>query len=166
MKYIWIVVFILLAFFLLSLTKFQIKKQITINASKEEVWKAIIDFKNYDKWNTQLTFLGGEVKPEGYLRLKLSVTGTKPYTFEPKISHWEEERRFAWLARTGIPRIFDGEHFFELQELEEDKTLVTNREEYRGVISLLMKNLPMMKSAPQGFEQMNKELKAYVESKE
>jgi hypothetical protein len=71
---------------------------------------------------------------------------------------------FGWIARTGgIPRIFDGEHFFEMKALDNGKTLLANREEYRGILSLLMRQLPMMKLAPQGFERMNRELKAFVE---
>jgi hypothetical protein len=71
---------------------------------------------------------------------------------------------FGWIARTGgIPRLFDGEHFFEMNDLGNGKTRLVNREEYRGVLSLLMQQLPMMKLAPQGFERMNRELKIFVE---
>ena len=45
-----------------------------------------------------------------------------------------------------MPRVIDGEHFFELERIDDNTTLVINREEYRGVMSLIMKNLPMMKS--------------------
>jgi hypothetical protein len=62
-----------------------------------------------------------------------------------------------------LPRVFDGEHFFELQDLGNGKTMVVNREEYRGVLSLIIRNLPMMNNAPEGFELMNTELKRYCE---
>lgn len=149
----------------LTFTKFEIRKNIEINATPDKVWQTIIDFPNYAKWNTQLAFLGGNVKPNGSLHLKLSVEGTSPYEFKPKISHWEENKKFAWLAITGIPKVFDGEHFFELKPLENGKTLLINREEYRGILSILMKNLPMMKDAPAGFEKMNIELKNFIENK-
>lgn len=147
----------------LSFTSFEINEKIEINAPVEQVWAAIIDFETYSEWNSQLKYLGGEVKPNGQLHLKLSAEGADPYEFKPDISHWEDNKRFAWLARTGLPRVFDGEHFFELQQIDDSTTLVTNREEYRGVMSLIMKNLPMMKTAPEGFQKMNKELKNYVE---
>lgn len=155
------VVLLLLA---LSFTGFEIRKEVVIDASPEKVWQTIIDFENYDRWNTQLQYLGGEVKPNGKLHLKLAVEGTAPYEFKPTISHWEVNKRFAWLAITGIPGVFDGEHFFELEKNGGDKTLVVNREEYRGILSLLMKNLPMMKEAPKGFKKMNQELKNYIEN--
>lgn len=148
---------------ILSRTRFEIRDDIEINASVDKVWLAIIDFHNYKKWNSQLFYLGGSVEPKGKLHLKLSVQGTAPYEFKPVISFWEENKRFAWLAKTGLPRIFDGEHFFELKDLGNGKTLLTNREEYRGVLSQLFKQLPMMKTAPIGFKKMNMELKSYIE---
>ena len=148
---------------LLSQTQFEIRHTIDIDAPPERVWSAIIDFSQYHAWNTQLAYLGGEVKPGGQLHLKLSAAGTSPYEFKPAVSYFEEQQRFAWIARTGIPRLFDGEHFFELERLPTGKTRLTNREEYRGVLSMLMKQLPMMKSAPEGFERMNQELKRYIE---
>lgn len=161
----WMTILIIaLLLFALSFTKFEIRKEIEINASTEKVWNVIIDFQNYKHWNTQLAYFGGDVKPNGNLHLKLSVSGTAPYEFKPAISHWEENKKFAWLAITGLPRIFDGEHFFELIDLGDEKTLLINREEYRGILSLIMKNLPMMKDAPTGFEKMNVELKTYIEN--
>jgi len=150
----------------LSLTSFEINEKVEIKAPIEKVWSTIIDFDSYSEWNSQLEYLGGEVKPNGKLHLKLSTEGAAPYEFKPTISHWKENEKFGWLAKTGLPRVFDGEHFFELEKIDDDTTLVINREEYRGVISLIMKNLPMMETAPKGFKKMNSELKNYIEDKE
>jgi len=160
----YLIIGIIVLILALSFTRFEIKKKVEIQAPVEKVWNTIIDFKSYHEWNSQLEYLGGEVKPNGRLHLKLSVEGADPYEFKPTISHWQENERFAWLARTGLPRIFDGEHFFELKKIDDSTTLVTNREEYRGVLSLIMKNLPMMKGAPKGFEKMNLELKNHIEN--
>lgn len=154
---------IVLVIFLLSRTSFEIRDEIEINVSIEKVWAAIIDFESYKNWNSQLTFLGGSVQPNGKLHLKLSAAGANPYEFKPDISYWQENKQFAWIAKTGLPRIFDGEHFFELKDLGNGKTLLTNREEYRGVLSQLFKQLPMMKTAPDGFRKMNSELKNFLE---
>lgn len=148
----------------LSRTKFEVRQTIELNAPVEKVWATVIDFKTYDRWNTQLAYLGGEVAPGGRLHLRLAVAGATPYEFKPDISHWRDRETFAWIARTGgIPRLFDGEHFFELTDLGNGRTRLVNREEYRGVLSLLMQQLPMMKLAPLGFERMNNELKTFVE---
>lgn len=160
----WIILSItVLVILLLSRTSFEIRDEIEINASTEKVWATIIDFENYKNWNSQLTFLGGMVKPNGKLHLKLSAVGAEPYEFKSDISFWQEKKQFAWIAKTGLPRIFDGEHFFELNDLGNGKTLLTNREEYRGVLSQIFRQLPMMKTAPDGFKKMNLELKHYIE---
>lgn len=79
-----IIITLLLA--LLSRTSFEIRHEIEINAPIDKVWNSIIDFDNYKNWITQLMYLGGEVKPEGKLHLKLAVEGTDPYEFKPDIS--------------------------------------------------------------------------------
>lgn len=154
----------LTAVLLLSRTGFEIRHTIDIDAPPERVWAAIVDFPGYAAWNTQLAYLGGDLRLGGELHLRLSAEGATPYTFKPVISHLEEGRRFAWIARTGIPRVFDGEHFFELERLPSGATRLTNREEYRGVLSLVIRRLPMMKSAPAGFEKMDVELKRHIEA--
>jgi hypothetical protein len=160
----WIILSItIVVIFFLSRTSFEIRDEIEINAPIEKVWAAIIDFENYKNWNSQLTFLGGTIQPNGKLHLKLSAAGADPYEFKPDISYWQENKQFAWIAKTGLPRIFDGEHFFELKDLGNGKTRVTNREEYRGVLSQLFRQLPMMKTAPEGFRKMNTELKNFLE---
>ena len=159
------IIIIVLLIAVLSRTSFEIRHEIEINASVDKVWNAVVDFENYEKWNSQLAYLGGDVKPNGKLHLRLAADGAAPYEFKPAISHWDDRKRFAWLAITGMNRIFDGEHFFELKDLGNGTTLLTNREEYRGVLSLLFKQLPMMKNAPSGFKKMNLELKNYVEQK-
>ncbi len=159
----YIVVGIVFVVAALSLTRFEINEAIKINAPVEKVWQTIVDLSSHSEWNSQLEYLGGDLRPGGRLHLKLSVADAQPYEFKPTISRWNENEQFAWLQRTGLPRVFDGEHFFELEKLDENTTRVTNREEYRGVLSLLMKSLPMMKSAPAGFQKMNAELKKYVE---
>jgi hypothetical protein len=68
----WIILTIaVLTILFLSRTSFEIRDDIEINASTDKVWEAIIDFENYKKWNSQLTFLGGTVQPNGKLHLKL-----------------------------------------------------------------------------------------------
>lgn len=163
-KSMWLILAVsIIIVLLLSRTSFEIRDDIEINAPIDKVWSTVIDFQNYKKWNSQLSYLGGTIEPNGKLHLKLSVEGTEPYEFKPNISFWEEKKRFAWLAKTGLPRIFDGEHFFELKDLVNGRTLLTNREEYRGVLSQIFRQLPMMETAPNGFKKMNLELKTYIE---
>jgi uncharacterized membrane protein len=65
----------------LGSNSFEIKDQVDIYAPKDKVWATIIDFESYSEWNSQLEYLGGEVKPNGQIHLKLSADGADPYEF-------------------------------------------------------------------------------------
>lgn len=146
-------------------TSFEIRADVVIDAPVERVWDVVVDFPSYGAWNTQLSWLEGVAGPGAVLKLRLAVEGAAPYEFKPTVSYWEPNVRFAWLARTGLPRVFDGEHFFELEPIEGGKkTRLVNRERYSGALSLLMQRLPMMAGAPRGFAKMNDEIKARAES--
>lgn len=147
----------------LSFSSFEVREEVVIDAPPERVWAVIVDFPSYAEWNSQLAWLGGTAAPDATLKLRLSVEGTDPYEFEPVVSHFELNVRFAWLARTGAPRVFDGEHFFELEALPGGKTRVVNRERYSGLLAPVIQRQPMMQGAPKGFVKMNDELKRRAE---
>jgi len=147
-----------------SRTSSVIEWGIDIAAPPARVWAVLAAHAHYSDWNTQLAWLGAPASLGATLHLRLVADGADPYEFKPLVTAWEPERRFTWLAITGMPRLFDGEHTFTLEPLGERGTRVVNREEYRGVLSLLMKNLPMMAGAPAGFRKMNEELRRRAEA--
>lgn len=147
----------------LSFSSFEVREEVIIDAPPDKVWAVIIDFPSYAEWNSQLAWLGGTAAPEATLKLRLSAEGADPYEFQPVVSHFEPNVRFAWLARTGAPRVFDGEHFFELEPLAGGKTRVVNREHYSGLLAPIIQRQPMMQGAPKGFVKMNDELKRRAE---
>lgn len=93
----------------------------------------LADDAHYAEWNTQLAWLGPPASPGATLHLRLAAEGADPYEFKPLVTAWERERRFTWLAIT-------------------------------GVLSPLMKRLPMMAGAPAGFRKMNDELRRRAEA--
>jgi hypothetical protein len=159
-----IILLLVVALFFLARSRFEIRAEIMLNARMEDVWQAIIAMDQYHRWNTQLAYLGGEVALGSQVKLKLSVAGADPYEFTPTINHWQPQQTFGWIARTGLPYVFDGEHYFELQEKQGQVWLI-NREVYSGILTPVIRRQPMMKNAPAGFEQMNEELKQYLDSK-
>ncbi len=148
----------------LSQTSFAIEDAVDIDAPPAEVWAVLVDGAHYAQWSSQLAWLGDAAAPGATLHLRLSAEGTAPYEFRPVVKTFEPPHRFGWLARTGLPGVFDGEHTFTLEPLGATGTHVINRESYRGVLSLVMQRLPMMANAPAGFRTMNDELKRRVEA--
>ncbi len=155
-------VLLLVMLLLLSRYRFEVRAETLIEASPQKVWDTLVQMGQYENWNDQLHFLGGKVAPGEKITLRLSVEGAKPYTFSPTINHWVKYKKWGWIARTGMPGIFDGEHMFELEE-KEGKTLLVNKEQYRGILAPIIQQQPMMKNAPKGFEQMNQQLKTHIE---
>jgi hypothetical protein len=159
----WFVV-IVIVLFALSRTKFVIREEIEINASPSAVWAVLLAGEKYREWNSQLGWLGGPAQLGASLHLKLSVEGATPYEFRPEVTALTPEQRFTWLARTGFSGVFDGEHTFILLPISGGKTRLINQEEYRGILSMLMKRLPAMSLAPAGFRKMNQEIKQRAEA--
>jgi hypothetical protein len=68
-----------------------------------------------------------------------------------------------WLGRVVLPGIFDGEHFFQIEPLDQGRrTRFIQGERFTGLlVPLLRKNLD--RGTREGFEAMNQALKARVE---
>ena len=86
-------------------------------------------------------------------------------SFRPVIRIAEKGRELRWLGRIGTPGIFDGKHYFILEEAVPGRTVVTHEEQMRGIL------LPFMRSAIHGpvldgFELMNRALKQRVEQRD
>ncbi|MCI4651708.1 SRPBCC domain-containing protein [Phaeodactylibacter sp.] len=158
-----IILFFLILLLGLSLYNFEVRAEILIDETPDKVWKTLIQMERYGDWNDQLQFMGGTPAKGEIIKLKLSVEGATPYEFSPTINHWEEGKKFGWIARTGFPGVFDGEHLFELEE-RQGQTFLINRERYSGFLAPFIQHQPMMKNAPQGFEKMNQQLKKFIDT--
>jgi hypothetical protein len=144
---------------------FTISARTVIHAPVTIVWQVLTHFSAYHQWSTMLIpeqntppQLGATIK------LRLSLSDSFAYSFEPLVIALDENRHFAWRQKTIIAGVFDGEHHFELRALENGHTELHNFEHYSGVLSPIFKRLPMMQSAPAGFEAMNNEIKARAEA--
>jgi len=110
-----------------------------------------------------LRFRGGTLAEGEKIKLRLDPNGGRGYEFEPRVIAYVEPKHFAWVARTGFPGVFDGEHHFKLEKTDDCGTVLHNYEIYSGLMSPIMKQLPMMKGAREGFELMNREIKRETE---
>jgi len=83
-------------------------------------------------------------------------------TFRPTLLKVEPERELRWLGKLWIGGLFDGEHFFQLTPLGEDKTRLVQREEFRGLLVPLMAR-SLDSGTKEGFVLMNQALKDLAE---
>ena len=84
-------------------------------------------------------------------------------TFRPTVMKVEPGRELRWLGHLLVPGIFDGEHIFEIEELESDRVRFVQREVFKGLlVPLLARSLD--RDTQRGFEEMNRALRERVET--
>ena len=135
----------------------QIKTSITINASKESVWKILTDFENYPKWNSFIKSVTGILKVGNQIKVEL-----QGMTFKPVILTCDEYAEIKWLGHLWFKGLFDGEHKFKLTDNGDGTTNFEQSENFNGLlVKLFSKSLD--KDTKNGFERMNRELKFRAE---
>ncbi len=140
----------------------EIKTHIKINASAREIWEILTDLENFSAWNPFITEASGDVKEGTKLSVHIQPPGSNGMNFKPKVTRVQKEREFRWLGHLFIPGIFDGEHIFELDPIDEGTTHFIHREKFKGILVPLLWNNLHTKTR-QGFENMNRALKDQAE---
>jgi len=143
---------------------FEVRATTDIGASVETVWRVLIELSSYAEWSTLLRYEGGVAEVGQRLSLRLTLPDGGGYAFSPEVLVVDAPHHFAWVGRTGIKGVFDGEHHFRLSRIDAGTTRLENVERYSGILSPLMKRMPQMKSADAGFEQMNQEIRRRAET--
>ena len=141
----------------------EIATEIQIQAPPDKVWGVLMDFDRYPEWNPFIREISGDARQGARLRARLQLPGSSPMTFKPRVRRVIREREFRWLGILLVPRLFDGEHVFELLPLDDGTTRFVQRELFRGVlVPLVWKSLEPR--TLRGFSNMNQALKERVES--
>mgnify|MGYP003113237647 CR=1 FL=1 len=137
--------------------KHQIITSITINADLKTVWEVFTDFESYPNWNPFIKSIKGEIAEGKKFHAEIGGMKFKPTT---KVFKLEE---FTWLGRLFIPGIFDGRHSFVFEETKDGKTLMIQKEHFKGILVPLMRK-KLDTEVLDGFKLMNAELKELAEN--
>lgn len=138
-----------------------IETNIEIKASKSEVWKALTNLKEYKNWNPFIVSSDGKAIL-GEQLINTMNNGEKSMTFKPRVTDLQPEKRFEWLGHLFIPGLFDGRHYFELEEIDPQHTRLVQGEYFSGILSgVILRSIEA--STVAGFEAMNEALKRIVE---
>ncbi len=141
----------------------EIKTSILIQATAAEVWQAIIDFEKYPDWNPFIRKITGQPKIGSKLEAKILPPGFSLQTFKPVVKVVDENREFRWLGNIGISGLFDGAHYFQIEEVGENQVRFIHGEQFRGI--LVRPIMAMIgKATEAGFTAMNEALKNYLEN--
>jgi len=139
----------------------ELRTEIEIDAPVERVWAVLIDFERFPDWNPFIRRIHGHAQVGSRLDVLLGASGTRPMRFRPTVKAVVPNRELRWLGRLGLPRLFDGEHIFQIEPLGPNRVRFVQRERFRGLlVPLLARSLN--RDVRRGFEEMNRALRERV----
>lgn len=139
-----------------------LRTEIQIAATPERVWNILMDFPGYVQWNPFVRSLEGTPRAGETLRVFIQPPGGRGMQFRPKVLVVEAIREFRWKGKLLVNGLFDGEHFFILEQMPNGTVLFTQGEIFSGLLVPLMKR-SLEGSIKNGFIAMNEALKRLAE---
>lgn len=140
----------------------RIETAIEIEAPAERVWALLTDFANMPSWNPFIRSVSGEATSGARLSILVAPPGKGAMRFAPTVLSVRPNRELRWLGSLFVKGLFDGEHYFLLEPLNERATRFVQGENFSGLlVGPLSGALPATRK---GFEAMNVALKQLAES--
>ena len=133
--------------------------EIFIEAPPERVWALLTDPEAHAAWNPMIAAVEGSFTPGRRVRLIMRTPSGGTMRFRPRVLVAKPGRELRWLGRLGLPRLFDGEHYFRLIP-EAGGTRLIQGERFRGLL-LWAVDVQQFRA---GFEAGNAALKAMAEA--
>ena len=141
----------------------KISTQIEISASQDRVWEILTDFPSLPEWNPFIRSAQGELEPGKRLNIYIKPSKGMGMKFKPTVLKAEPNRELRWIGRLGSPGVFDGEHFFIIEPLPDDRVRFVQGEMFTGILVPLMAPMGVFKNTRIGFREMNEALKERAE---
>jgi hypothetical protein len=139
-----------------------IRTEIVINARPERVWRVLTNFAAYPEWNPFIIRVEGAAIAGSRLRNTMQLEGQKEQIFRPKVLEVVPGKSFRWEGHLFFKGLFDGEHYFLLEALEEGATRLVHGENFRGILAGPLLRM-IGKQTREGFLKMNEALKERCE---
>lgn len=140
----------------------ELRTEIKIKASHERVWEILTDFPKHAHWNPFIRQISGDLEVGARLEVEMGTPGKRVMKFKPKVITVRPEETFRWLGHLFIPGLFDGEHIFEIEPIEDGYVLFIQREKFHGVLVRFLWH-SLNTDTREGFTLMNQALKDRVE---
>ena len=143
----------------------ELHTEIEIAAPAPVVWSVIADLAAYASWNPFLVRAVGNLAPGEGLEITFSPPGGRSMSMRPTVLAVEAGRGFAWLGRlAGIPKLFDGEHHFEIEPIDGERVRFRQWERFGGILVPFLRKM-LDTNTRAGFEAMNAALKERAEAR-
>jgi hypothetical protein len=136
--------------------------EIEIDAPAAKVWDILANFDQYGDWNPFIKSISGDMSEGSQLRVTIQPVGGKPMHFRPTAIRIQIHQEFRWLGHLFVPGLFDGEHYFQIEEVSENTVRFVQGEQFRGILVPLLWG-SMESGTTAGFKAMNAALKQKAE---
>lgn len=118
-----------------------IRTEIIINSSAETLWNILTDFESYQDWNPFIVEISGKLGKGNRLKNTLK-NGDKTFVFKPVIIQLDPGKSFSWLGSLFFKGLFDGKHYFQIEELSQGQVKFIHGEDFSGIFSsVILKNI-------------------------
>lgn len=140
----------------------RIEASIIIEASPEQIWSVLTDFKNLSKWSSSFQNLSGDFTKDGLIEVVFKSPLGGDTKMNKKLFLFEEQKSFGWTG-TFMMGMKDY-HTHTLKGMPNGTTKFIQTDKVSGGISFLLGKV-LEKQMKKGYNIFNKELKTYVEAK-
>ncbi len=139
----------------------QIRTVVDIAAPPATVWAVLTDFENYANWNPFIVQSAGQAVVGTQLDNVMQAQHLdSPTSFKPTVLIARENEELRWLGHLLVPGLFDGEHYFLLEETEDGGTRFSQAEYFTGILLLAFD----MNDFVPSFDALNQAIKAEAEA--
>lgn len=137
--------------------KMELRTEIEIHSSPEQVWDILTNFERLHEWNPFITQMQGELREGATLAVTLAPPEADEITLKTVVLAAERPRQLRWRDTRGFAWLFAREHFFELIELESGRTRLVHGQDLTGYLVKFLG--PMVTRLARGSVLMNQSLK-------
>jgi hypothetical protein len=140
-----------------------ISTEIEIAAPAHTVWEELTNGADYPEWNPFVKHLSGNLEVGDHLNVTIQSEGNSPMDFTPEVLVADDNCELRWVGKLGFKGVFDGEHYFILEETANGTTILRHGENFTGMLAYPLLAV-IRKDTLKGFEAMNAALKVRAET--
>jgi hypothetical protein len=111
-----------------------IESEITVDASRETIWRILTDFESYERWNPLQTSVVGEARLGAELELDIEPPNGRRQNLSPEITVLRPNRKLAWMSRELLPGVADREYEVILERLGDERVRVVLHKRFEGIL--------------------------------
>jgi hypothetical protein len=136
--------------------------QIDVDVSPARVWGVLTDLGAYPEWNPFIVRAEGRIEVGSRLSLRMQPVGARAVSLRPTVLEAVEGGHLRWRGQLWMRGIFDAEHDFRVEALDEGRSRLTQNERFTGLLAPVMARSLDRHTLP-AFQAMNAALKLRAE---